>query len=86
MMGGFNHGFSLYAKDCPKRRISVDGWPKDSALRAALWEHSAEQGVMHVEVSGRITTDHELAITDVHKFSFEPMSDNQMAVWWGRTR
>jgi len=86
MMGGFNHGFSLYPDDCPKRRISARGWPEDAAFRASLFDHSAEMGVMQVDLSGRITGDRAFAITKVHDFKFQPMSDAEMAEWWERTR
>ena len=86
MIGGFNHGFTLIADECPKRRIRLVGWPDYPALQAALWKHSAVPGVMHVDVSGRITSDRDLAISDVHGFNFEQMTDDEMAVWWSRTR
>ena len=85
-MGGFNHGFTLIADACPKRGIRLNEWPEDAALRSALWEHSADIGVMKVDVSGRVTSDRKLAISRVHEFKFEPMTESQMAVWWGRTR
>lgn len=89
-MGGFNHGFTLFAEECPSRHIRISDWPDDTAdgaaLNGVLEEHFADIGVLRVDVSGRITADRTLSISKVHHFQFQPMTEREEADWWRSTR
>jgi len=90
IIGGFNHGFSLIAEDCPRRGIVVADWPEHTpdgrALQQELEKRFAERGVLRVEVSGRVTSDRTLIITKVHHFDFQPMTEAEDAAWWRTIR
>ena len=76
------HGMMLVAADCQRRSIDIERWPEDQALAQVVQESWHEPGILRVDVSGRITGERGLAIFEVHRIDFEPMSEQERSEFW----
>lgn len=80
------HGLTLIADDCRRRGINIKEWSENPSHEAALNQVTRrgwrESGIIRVDLSGRITQDGQLAVSDVHRIQFEPMTDQQETTFW----
>jgi hypothetical protein len=71
-----HHGMTLIAEDCRRRGIDVQEWPFASDLR---WRGP---GIVRVDVSGLITVEGRLSVSDVHRIEFQSLGEQQVKDLW----
>lgn len=78
------HGFVLAAEECSNRGISIGRLPEGARdmLAPATRKSAREPGLIHVEVSGEITDEKTLDVSNIHHIGFEAMSEQQEAEFW----
>lgn len=84
-----NHGMAFVADDCRRRGITIKQWPENAPDEAALNQVARQRwrqpGIIRVDVSGRITSDRALAVSEVHRIQFERMSEQEETAFWRST-
>lgn len=76
------HGMALIATDCQRRGITIRSLPDVPSVKAALRRGWREQGIIEIDLKGKITTDRLLLVTAIHSVVFRRMSENQETAFW----